>query len=184
MNQLLLHICCGPCATHVIDVLRKTYRVTGFFYNPNIGPGDEYKRRLDAAREVCRKNDILLIESTYEPDSFFRAVKGFEQEPEGGKRCSVCYGIRLRETARRAAEERIRWFASTLTLGPQKKADIINPIGEEAAVRCGVTFVSGDWKKKDGFKHSCELTHEMGIYRQNYCGCVFSMRKTPLPPTE
>lgn len=181
MQQLLLHICCGPCATHVISVLREHYALIGYFFNPNIGPEDEYYRRLDAARTVCRQNDVPLLESVYEPDVFYTAVKGFEREPEGGARCKICYRLRLEETARKAAQEHIGCIASTLTLGPQKKASVINPAGEEAAARHGVRFVEGDWKKKDGFKHSCGLSREMNLYRQNYCGCIFSIREDSPP---
>ena len=176
MKMLLLHICCGPCATHVIDILGSDYEITGYFHNPNIHPEEEYLKRLDAARTVAEKQGIPLIEGVYKPETFFSAVKGFEHAPENGKRCRICYRLRLSETARYASGNSFDYIASTLTLGPQKKAAVINPIGTEEATAAGVTFVEGDWKKKDGFRHSCELSQEYGLYRQNYCGCLFSMR--------
>lgn len=175
MQKLLLHICCGPCATHVVEVLRYKYNVTGYFYNPNIYPEEEYVKRLDAAREVARRMGITLIEGEYEQQTFFDAVKGFENEPENGERCKICYRIRLSGTAQNGAGNSFDCIASTLTSGPMKKASIINPIGNEEAECAGLSFIEGDWKKKDGFKRSCELSHEYGIYRQNYCGCLFSM---------
>jgi len=175
MQKLLLHICCGPCATHVVEFLRQKYNITGYFYNPNIYPEEEYIKRLDAAREVAKRMGIEIIEGEYEPRTFFNAVKGFENEPENGKRCNICYRLRFYGTAQYAADNSFDCIASTLTLGPQKKASIINPIGISEAEKVGLSFIEGDWKKKDGFKRSCELSHEYGIYRQNYCGCLFSM---------
>ena len=175
MQKLLLHICCGPCATYVVESLHKKYNITGYFYNPNIHPEEEYKKRLDAAREVAKRMKIALIEGEYEPQTFFNAVKGFENEPENGERCKICYRLRFYGTAQYAADNSFDCIASTLTLGPQKKASIINPIGISVVEKVGLSFIEGDWKKKDGFKRSCELSHEYGIYRQNYCGCLFSM---------
>jgi predicted adenine nucleotide alpha hydrolase (AANH) superfamily ATPase len=177
MEKLLLHICCGPCATHVIHALRAEYDVAGFFFNPNIHPAEEYHRRLEAAKTVCAQLDVRFMEGVFEPECFSHAVSGWEGEPENGKRCPVCYRLRLAETARRAAENGYPFIASTLTVGPMKKAALINPIGEEEARRAGLTFLASDWKKRDGYRHSCELSREMGIYRQHYCGCKFSMRE-------
>jgi len=176
MKKLLLHICCGPCATHVLDILGHNYEVTGYFYNPNVHPEKEYGNRLAAARIVAGKAGIPLIEGDYDPSVFFESVKGYENEPENGERCRICYRLRLSETARFASCNSFDCIASTLTLGPQKKASVINPIGIEEAASAGVAFIEGDWKKKDGFKRSCELSREYGIYRQNYCGCLFSRR--------
>ncbi len=159
-----------------MDILRSDYEVTGYFYNPNIHPEAEYLKRLDAARKAAQKQGITLIEGSYDSQTFFGAVKGYENEPENCARCGICYSLRLSETARYAAVNSFDFIAATLTLGPQKKAAVINPIGMEAAAGSGVTFFGGDWKKKDGFKRSCELSREYGIYRQNYCGCMFSMR--------
>ena len=177
MKKLLLHICCGPCATHVIHALRGEYDVTGYFYNPNIHPADEYTRRLQAVNEVSRRLDAPVIEGTYDPPLFFTSVQGLEGEPENGARCLVCYRLRLAGTCRYASENGYDLTASTLTLGPMKKASLINPIGVEEAHRAGVEVLEADWKKKDGFRRSCELSKEYGIYRQHYCGCMFSMRQ-------
>ena len=176
MKKLLLHICCGPCATHVLEVLSHQYDITGYFCNPNIYPEEEYIKRLDAAHEAAKKLNIPLIEGEYTSQIFYNAVKGYENEPENGKRCTICYRLRLSGTALYAAGNSFDCIASTLTLGPQKKASVINPIGKEETESAGLTFIEGDWKKKDGFKRSCELSREYGIYRQNYCGCMFSMR--------
>jgi len=176
LPRLLLHICCGPCATTVVERLRDEYDITGFFFNPNIHPKEEYRLRLEAARVVTDRLGIPLIEGEYDPDVFFAAVRGLEEEPENGARCPVCFRLRLAETARRARGEGFDCIASTLTIGPMKKAAIIDPIGEEESARTGVAFVCGDWKKRDGFRRSCELSREFGIYRQHYCGCVFSIR--------
>jgi len=177
MQKLLLHICCGPCATAVVERLIDDYDITGYFYNPNIHPEEEYCRRLEAAQMALNRFGIPFVEGRYEPDAFFKAVKGLEHEPENGLRCPVCYRLRLAATAEYAARNSFDCIASTLTLGPQKKASVINPIGIEAAESAGVEFLEGDWKKKDGFKRSLELSHEMGMYRQHYCGCVYSIRK-------
>ena len=178
MQKLLLHICCGPCATSVIERLSPEYNITGYFFNPNIHPEEEYRRRLDAAQTAVRQAEIPCIEGEYEPEMFMQAVRGFENEPENGTRCPVCYRLRLAETARYAALHSLDCIASTLTLGPQKKASVINPIGRETAAAAGLSFVDGDWKKKDGFKRSLELCREIGLYRQHYCGCLFSMSKS------
>jgi len=175
MQKLLLHICCGPCATHVIEILSQNFKVTGYFYNPNIYPKEEYEKRLDAVKTVAERQEIPLITGEYEPQIFFTAVEGFEHEPENGERCKICYRLRLSGTAKIAASKSFDLIASTLTLGPQKKASIINPIGKEESEKAGLSFIESDWKKKDGFKRSCMLSREYGIYRQNYCGCLFSM---------
>ena len=175
MRNLLLHICCGPCATHVIETLSREFDVTGYYYNPNIYPEEEYGRRLEAAKTVAKKQNITLIEGDYDPLTFFNAVKGYEHEPENGARCKICYRLRLSGTAVYASDNSFGCIASTLTLGPQKKASIINPIGVEEAEKHDIDFIEGDWKKKDGFRKSCIISGEYGIYRQNYCGCKFSM---------
>jgi len=183
MSRLLLHICCGPCATTVIERLREVHDVTGYFYNPNIHPEEEYQRRLEAAREATERLAVPLIEEVYEPEEFYREVRGLEHEPENGTRCPVCYRLRLGRTAEAARKGGFEVIASTLTVGPTKKAAVIDPIAGEAAERAGVRFLPGDWKKKDGFKRSCEMSRAFGLYRQHYCGCVFSMREKP-PPDE
>ena len=175
--RLLLHICCGPCATVALEHLRETFAVTGYYGNANIHPETEYRLRLDAAREAAGRYGIPLAEGPYEPERFDAAVRGFEQEPENGGRCPLCYRFRLEEAAAFAAANGFEFFASTLTTGPQKKAAVINPIGVETGIRRGVKFLERDWKKRDGFRRSCELARSFGLYRQHYCGCRFSVRE-------
>lgn len=182
MKKLLLHICCGPCATHVISSLRKKYMVTGYFYNPNIHPVGEYARRLQAVKVVSGRLDTPVIEGKYDPALFLTTVQGLEKEPENGVRCLVCYRLRLAGACRFAAENGYDLAASTLTVGPMKKASLINPIGIDEAERAGVKFLEADWKKSDGFRHSCEISKEYGIYRQHYCGCLFSLPQSKERP--
>ncbi len=175
--RLLLHICCGPCATVVIERLQGQYQITGFFYNPNIFPPEEYQRRCEAAERVAAFYNIQLIPGGYDHDAFLRAVSGLELEPEGGSRCDVCFRLRLMAAGRQARELGFTLFASTLTVGPNKRAELINRLGREAEGQSGVLFLAGDWKKQDGFRRSVELSRQLGLYRQHYCGCEFSLKK-------
>jgi predicted adenine nucleotide alpha hydrolase (AANH) superfamily ATPase len=174
--KLLLHICCGPCATEVIRRLKDDYEVVGFYYNPNTYPGEEYNKRLMEVQRLSALWRVLVDVGPYEHERFLEAARGLEQEPEGGSRCHACYRLRLDESARRAADNGCTHLATTLTIAPMKRASVINPIGREAAARHGLVFVEEDWKKRDGFKHSIELSKDLGLYRQNYCGCEFSRR--------
>jgi hypothetical protein len=174
--KLLLHICCGPCSTEVIRRLKDEYEVVGFFYNPNISPEEEHARRLMEVHRVSALWRVLVDAPPYDHERFLALARGLEQEPEGGRRCLVCYRLRLKEAARRATENGCTHLATTLTIAPMKKAAVINPIGLEAAKRHGLVFVAEDWKKRDGFKHSVELSKDLGLYRQDYCGCEFSHR--------
>ncbi|HIE03409.1 MAG TPA: epoxyqueuosine reductase QueH [Candidatus Latescibacteria bacterium] len=175
--DLLLHICCAPCATCVVELLGSDFRVHGFFYNPNIHPEEEYERRLEAVRKYAEAVDLDWEEGPYEPEGWFSYVREHEDEPEGGARCSLCYRLRLEETARRARELGFGYFATTLTIGPNKKARIINPIGRELGFKYGPTFVGGDFKKGKGFERSVVLSRRFELYRQDYCGCTFSLRE-------
>jgi len=174
--KLLLHVCCGPCSTEVIRRLKDDYEVVGFFYNPNIHPDEEYHKRLMEVQRISALWRVLVDVGPHDHERFLDAARGLEAEVEGGKRCLVCYRLRLEETARRAADNGCTHLATTLTIAPMKKAAAINPIGREAAVRYDLVFVEADWKKRDGFKHSIELSQDLGLYRQNYCGCEFSRR--------
>lgn len=176
--KLLLHICCGPCSTEVIRRLKDDYEVVGFFYNPNICPEEEHNKRLMEVQRISALWRVLVDAGPYYHQEFLEAVRGLEAESEGGRRCVACYRLRLDESARRAADNGCTHLATTLTIAPMKKATVINPIGREAAVRHGLVFVDEDWKKRDGFKHSIELSKDLGLYRQNYCGCEFSFRRT------
>ena len=175
--RLLLHICCAPCSTYVVRLLRTSFDVTGCFYNPNIHPEDEYRIRLREMRRYACQIGLDLVELEYDPDHWFEAIQGHEADPEGGVRCILCYRIRLEPVAQLARERGDPLFATTLTVSPHKRASMINPIGHEVGERAGVTFYEVDFKKKDGFKISCQMSREAGLYRQDYCGCIFSRRE-------
>ncbi len=182
--KMLLHICCAPCSTHVIEKLKGSYDVTGFFYNPNIHPDDEYLRRLETAREYAGRVGLNLKEGEYDSKKWLEITAGMELEPEDGERCPICYHFRLEKTAKKAAEEGYDFIATTLTISPHKKASIINPIGAEMAEKYGVEYLAGDFKKKDGFKHSVEISRNHGLYRQDYCGCIYSLKQRQNKPKE
>ena len=176
--KLLLHICCGPCSTEVIRRLQDDYEVVGLFYNPNIHPEAEHDKRLMEVQRISALWRVLVDVRPYQHERFLEVARGLEHEPEGGSRCLACYRLRLDEAARRAAENGCTHIAATLTIAPMKKAAVINPIGRDVAARHGLIFLEEDWKKQDGFKHSIELSRDLGLYRQNYCGCEFSRRPT------
>jgi predicted adenine nucleotide alpha hydrolase (AANH) superfamily ATPase len=174
--DLLLHICCAPCATHTIEHLRENFTVTGFFFNPNIQPEAEFKRRLKAAKRLAALMDFTLICLAENQDTWSKSIKGYEDEPEGGRRCSICYTFRLDKAAQYAKKKGFGWFATTLTISPHKKASVINDIGSKLADSYGIKFYSADFKKENGFKKSCELSKKYELYRQSYCGCLFSLQ--------
>ena len=176
-KKLLLHICCAPCAPHVIELLQKEFQLSALFYNPNIHPLAEYQRRLQAVELFCRKIGVALIIGNYEVDDWYNLTKGMENEKEGGKRCELCYRMRLGNTAELARTKGFSHFATTLTVSPHKKATIINQCGHELQKKYSVVFYGADFKKQDGFKKSCELSKKYGFYRQHYCGCIHSQRK-------
>ena len=181
--SLLLHSCCGPCSTAVIERLMDDYDLTVFFYNPNMSDKEEYDRRINAQRIVIKKfNDIIgqgreikYIESPYEPEIFYKTVKGYEDEPEGGARCTKCFGLRLGETAKLAKKMNFDYFATTLTVSPHKDYKKISQIGNVWGENLGIKYLDENFKKKDGFKRSIELSKEFGLYRQKYCGCEYSI---------
>jgi predicted adenine nucleotide alpha hydrolase (AANH) superfamily ATPase len=173
MVRVLLHVCCGPCSTHVIEELGKEYEVTAYFYNPNVYPKKEYEHRLESAKTVASRSGVDFVEGPYDSEAWNEKVKGFEDEPEGGKRCERCFEVRLRKTAEQARG--LDAFATTLTTGPRKEEAVINAIGRRIGEEKGVKFLEADWKKKSGFEKSVQLSREMGLYRQGYCGCRFSM---------
>jgi len=178
-ERILLHICCAPCATEVIKRLQEVrlWRIHGFFYNPNIQPEREYYKRLLEAQRVCKILSIPLEIGDYDWDRWQAEIRGLEKEKEGGKRCLVCFRYRLSTVAQKAKELGINIIASTLTISPRKRADKINPIGKEVCDELEIKFYEADWKKQDGFKHSLETSKELNIYRQNYCGCKYSMHQ-------
>lgn len=174
--KMLLHICCAPCASHVIRVLNDRYEVTGYFYNPNIYPKDEYDLRWRDMKRIAKEFDIGLLNPSYDAKTWFSLAEGLEKEPEGGKRCEICFLMRLENTAKRAKEEGYDIFATTLTISPHKDAGLINRIGKSLSQKYEIDFLSADFKKKEGFKKSIELSKRYRLYRQNYCGCLFSRR--------
>ncbi len=191
-KKLFLHSCCAPCSSYVLECLRSFFRITVFYYNPNITSEPEYLHRVEEQKRLIRELNsqleqrqaageeeqkaypIDIIEGDYDKELFFSSVKGLEQCPEGGERCFVCYELRLRETARLAKEREADYFTTTLTISPLKNAAKINEIGEKLAEEFGTPFLPSDFKKKDGYKRSVELSKEYNLYRQDYCGCVFS----------
>lgn len=185
---LFLHSCCAPCSSYVLEYLRRYFRITVFYYNPNITEEEEYRKRAaEQKRLIAAYNaelpegkrpghPIQVVEGDYEPECFFQIAKGLEQCPEGGERCFACYELRLRETAKRAKAGGCDYFTTTLSISPLKNAAKLNEIGERLAEEYGVAWLPSDFKKKDGYKRSIELSREYGLYRQDYCGCVYSRR--------
>ncbi len=176
--RLLLHSCCAPCSSYVLEYLAQYFDITVYYYNPNITPREEYDKRVAELarliRELPVKHPVELVAGAYEPELFFSAAKGFEKEPEGGERCFRCYRLRLEAAARLAAEGGFDYFTTTLTISPMKNAGKLNEIGEELGEICRVEHLPSDFKKKNGYKRSVELSSEYQLYRQDYCGCVFS----------
>lgn len=176
--SLLLHSCCAPCSSYVIEYMSQYFDVTVFYYNPNISDNDEYRKRVEEQKrfisEFPAANKVSFIEGDYEPDVYFKNVKGLEKCEEGGERCFVCYKMRLEKTAELAKELKFDYFTTTLTISPLKKSAKLNEIGVGLAKKYGVEYLLSDFKKKEGYKRSIELSNEYGLYRQNYCGCVFS----------
>jgi hypothetical protein len=173
-EKLLVHACCGPCATQVIELLSRDYRVTAFFYNPNIQPEEEYLNRLAALETFCRIKDIELVSGSYDHQEWLELVAGLEEQPEGGKRCEACFAMRLQKTALVAVEHGFKAFSTTLSISPHKDARVINSIGRETGKQHNIIFLQGDFKKDNGYRKSCELSRQYGLYRQKYCGCQFS----------
>ncbi|MCD8221217.1 MAG: epoxyqueuosine reductase QueH [Clostridiales bacterium] len=178
--RLLLHACCAPCSSYCLEYLSEYFAITVFYYNPNISPESEYQKRVEELRRLLEqlpvKNPVRLEVGAYEPWRFLAMARGMEQLPEGGERCFGCYRLRLEETARMAAEGGYDYFTTTLTISPLKNAAKLNEIGEELGEIYQVACLPSDFKKKNGYKRSVELSAEYGLYRQNYCGCIFSMR--------
>lgn len=182
--SLLLHSCCGPCSTAVIEKLTGDYQVTIFFYNPCITDPQEYQRRRQAQLDFLKqyneslppREHIGFKEGPYNTKSFYTVIQGLEQEPEGGKRCLQCFEQRLEKTAETCRMGGYDYFTTTLTVSPHKNYGLISNIGRRLAVTYGISFVDEDFKKKDGFKRSIELSRQYGLYRQNYCGCEYSKR--------
>ncbi|MFH0892675.1 MAG: epoxyqueuosine reductase QueH [Candidatus Falkowbacteria bacterium] len=174
--ELLLHICCIGCGAYVGKMLDEEYSVSLFFYNPNIYPETEYKKRLEEIERTAKHLSLPLFLGAYGHLSWLESIRGHETDKEKGERCLICYRERLRETARMAEEKKFDLFSTTLTISPHKDAKAISEIGSDLSLKYKVTFLDRDFKKQDGFKRSVALSHELGLYRQNYCGCEFSRR--------
>ncbi len=178
--SLLLHACCAPCSSYCLEYLSEYFRITVFCYNPNIHPAEEYSHRVAEIKRLINeseyKHPVTVIEGSFEPSDFYNKVKGFEKEKEGAERCFLCYELRLEETAKKAKELGFDFFTTTLTISPLKNAEKINEIGERLGEKYGVAHLPSDFKKKNGYKRSIELSKEHKLYRQNYCGCVYSLR--------
>lgn len=179
---LLLHSCCGPCSSYVLEYLSQYFKITVFYYNPNIYPSDEYFYRVDEQQKIIditqAKNPIKMITGMYETDRFYNIAKGLESEPEGGERCHRCYRLRLEEACKIAKEEGFDYFTTTLSISPHKNSQVLNQIGEEISEKYEVKHLPSDFKKKGGYKRSVEITRENGFYRQDYCGCIFSKQES------
>lgn len=176
--KLLLHSCCAPCSSYVLEYLSQHFEIMVYFYNPNIYPAEEYYKRVTEIERLVGqmnfKNPVKLVSGAYEPGEFYQAVKGLEKEAEGGSRCLRCFSLRLEEAAKVCRAGNYDYFTTTLSISPLKNAAQLNEIGESIAKEYGIQYLPSDFKKRDGYKRSIQLSEEYGLYRQNYCGCVFS----------
>lgn len=179
--SLLLHSCCAPCSSYVLEYLSRYFKITVLYYNPNIYPKEEFLKRMQEQEafiaRLPARYPIGFMGSAYREQEFYQAVKGYEQIPEGGERCFRCYALRLREAAHAARDGGFDYFTTTLSISPLKNAGKLNEIGETLAEEYGVTYLTSDFKKKNGYKRSTELSKEYGMYRQDYCGCIFSKKE-------
>ena len=178
--ELLLHSCCGPCSSYVLEYLTQYYHVTLLWYNPNIWPPEENEKRLHYQRKIINalglEEDVSIVIPDYDHDRYLQMVSGLESEPEGGLRCTECFRMRLKEAAEAAERLGIGLYCTTLTVSPHKNAEKINTLGEEIGREHGVRFLPSDFKKRNGYKRSIELSREYDLYRQDYCGCEFAWR--------
>ena len=179
--KLLLHSCCAPCSSYVLEYLTQYFSITVFYYNPNIYPPEEYDHRVAELQrlidELPVRNPVTFVERGYDPNEFYEAVRGLEDIPEGGERCFACYRLRLERTAQLAAELGADYFTTTLSISPYKNAAKLGEIAEELGEIYDLTSLPSDFKKKNGYKRSIELSSDYNLYRQDYCGCIFSKRE-------
>lgn len=180
--KLLLHSCCAPCSSYCLEYLSDYFEITVFYYNPNIYPDEEYFHRAREQQAFIErfpaKHPISFVEGDFDKERFFQSVKGLENEPERGARCNVCFELRLGEAASMARQMNMDYFTTTLSISPMKDAALLNDIGSKMEEKYGVKYLHSDFKKKNGYKRSCELSQEYGMYRQDYCGCVFSYNES------
>lgn len=175
---LLIHSCCAPCSSYVLEYLSQYFKITVVYYNPNIFPLEEYMYRISEQKRLIEsmnfKHNVDFIPTEYTPDDFYSAVKGLETEPEGGKRCTKCFEVRLTHAAKLAKEKCFDYFTTTLSISPLKNSQLLNELGAKLGNIYGVEYLQSDFKKHNGYKRSVELSKEYGLYRQDYCGCVYS----------
>lgn len=178
---LLLHSCCAPCSSYCLEYLSQYFRITVFYYNPNLYPQEEYKKRAAEQkrfiRELTTEHKVEFAEGIFDAGKFVSMAKGLEQEPEGGERCFACYKLRLEEAAKTASEGGFDYFTTTLSISPLKNAQKLNEIGKELSEKYGVSYLYSDFKKRGGYQRSIELSKQYHLYRQDYCGCVFSFQE-------
>ena len=176
--RLLLHVCCAPCSTAVLERLAAAFDITVYFDNPNLDTAIEHDKRAGEAEALLARSGWAsrVIIAPYDPRAYYRAVKRLEDEPEGGLRCAACFSLRLARSARAAREAGCDWFTTTLSVSPRKDAALLNRLGRQAGEAAGVPFLPGDFKKQGGYPRSVQLSRQFGLYRQDYCGCVFSRR--------
>ncbi len=186
--SLLLHVCCAPCSSYVLEYLSSYFSITLYYYNPNISPESEYLFRLEELRRLLSEfsagKDVNILPCEYDPLSFINIAKGLEDLPEGGERCKKCYHLRLEKTAQAAKEKQFDYFTTTLSISPYKNAQWLNDIGAELSKEYAVQYLFSDFKKKNGYKRSIELSKEYDLYRQDYCGCAYSKRQAMLEKNE
>ncbi len=178
-KKLLMHACCAPCSSSCIERLKEYFDITIFFYNPNMDTLEEYTHRAEEQKRLCEILGVGCVIEEFNSDEFYCAVKGLETEKEGGSRCEKCFLLRLNKTAKFAKQRGFDYFTTTLTVSPLKNAEVLNRIGLEIEQNQGVAFLPSDFKKKNGYLRSIELSKEYGLYRQNYCGCEFSKNLLP-----
>lgn len=177
--SLLLHSCCGPCSSYVLEYLKEYFEITVFYYNPNITEEAEYQHRVEEQQRLIHLvyPDVHFLEGTYSPETFLEMSRGLEEEPEGGARCTKCYHLRMNETAKMAKELGFDYFTTTLSISPYKDSEKLNQIGEKLEQQYGVSYLYADFKKRNGYKRSIELSKQYHLYRQDYCGCEFSKKR-------
>lgn len=177
--RLMLHACCAPCSSHTLLYLYSCFDISVYFFNPNIAPEEEYEYRKSELKRLISELglNVAMIDEDYDPAPFYELAKGLEDLPERGERCQKCIACRLRKTGEKAREYGCDYFTTTLTISPHKDCTFINECGGKIAEECGVAYLYSDFKKHDGYKHSIELSRQYGLYRQNYCGCVYSKKQ-------
>ena len=180
-KKILLHSCCAPCSSHVITFLTKYFDITILYYNPNISPKSEYDKRKEEQirliNEIDKVNNIDIIDCDYDNSKYEELIKGYEDCPERGERCTICFNLRLEKTAKMAKELNYDYYCSTLSVSPYKNSKLINDIGEKFGEKYNIKWLYSDFKKEDGYKKSIELSHKYNLYRQDYCGCKYSIRE-------